>query len=222
MDVATLFGDSCALDGLQPEQRVRFDVGRRWVYVVMDCATRCILGFRIVATPNAEDAVRALQLAAVDKTPIAEAAGCRSPWSQAGGIGILVTDQGSAFAFEAFRTAVIDLESTYEAPPAGVPKLRARIERLFRTFGQQLAPMLIGRTFSNSVERGDYPSEDWAALTDDELAEIFTLFIVDIYHNTPHSGLKGETPANAWKRLSNEQNVTPPPNANARRFSTLR
>ena len=78
--------------------------------------------------------------------------------------------------------------------------------------------MLIGRTFSNSVERGDYPSEDWAALTDDELAEIFTLFIVDIYHNTPHSGLKGETPANAWKRLSNEQNVTPPPNANARRF----
>ncbi|WP_313138254.1 Mu transposase C-terminal domain-containing protein [Paracoccus jeotgali] len=38
-----------------------------------------------------------------------------------------------------------------------------------------------------------------------------------IYHNTPHAGLKGETPANAWKRLSAEQGVTPPPDANTRR-----
>ena len=128
-----------------------------------------------------------------------------------------MTDQGSAFAAEIFRMAVADLGATYEAPPAGVPKLRARIERIFRTFGQQLAPMLIGRTFSNPTDRGDYPSEQWAALTDDELAEIFTLFVVDIYHNTPHSGLKGETPANAWKRLSTEQGVTPPPDANQRR-----
>lgn len=217
VDVATLLGESGALDGLPPEQRARFEVGRRWIYVVMDCATRCILAILIVATPNAEDAIRALQLVTVDRTPIAEAAGCQSSWSQAGGIGILVTDQGSAFASEDFRTAVIDLGSTYEAPPAGVPKLRHRIERVLRTFGLQLAPMLIGRTFSNSVERGDYPSEEWAALTDDELAQIFTLFIVDIYHNTPHSGLNGETPANAWKRLSNEQGVTPPPDANTRR-----
>jgi hypothetical protein len=77
--------------------------------------------------------------------------------------------------------------------------------------------MLIGRTFSNPQERGDYPSEQWASLTDDELATIFTAFIVDIYHNTPHSGLKGETPANAWKRLNAEQGVTAPPDANSRR-----
>lgn len=217
IDLATLLGDSGALDGLRPEDRARFEVGRRWIYVAMDCATRCVLGFRIVVTPNAEDAIRTLNLIIQDKTPIAEAAGCQSTWDQAGSIGVLVTDQGSAFAAEIFRMAVADLGATYEAPPAGVPKLRARIERLFRTFGQQLAPMLIGRTFGNPVERGDYPSEQWAALTDDELAEIFTLFIVDIYHNTPHAGLKGETPANAWKRLSAEQGVTPPPDANQRR-----
>lgn len=217
IDLATLLGDSGALDGLQPEDRAKLEAGRRWIYVAMDCATRCVLGIRIVATPNAEDAIRTLSLIIQDKTPIAEAAVCQSRWDQCGGIGVLVTDQGSAFAAEIFRMAVADLGATYEAPPAGVPKLRARIERLFRTFGQQLAPMLIGRTFGNPVERGDYPSEQWAALTDDELAEIFTLFIVDIYHNTPHAGLKGETPANAWKRLSAEQGVTPPPDANHRR-----
>ena len=217
IDISSLLGESGALDCLRPEDRAKFEVGRRWIYVAIDCATRCILGFRIVATPNAEDAIRTLNLITQDKTPIAEAAGCESRWDQAGGIGVLVTDQGSAFAAEVFRMAVADLGATYEAPPAGVPKLRARIERLFRTFGQQLAPMLIGRTFGNPVERGDYPSEQWASLTDDELAEIFTLFIVDIYHNTPHAGLMGETPANAWKRLSAEQGVTPPPDANHRR-----
>ncbi|OSP54462.1 Mu transposase C-terminal domain-containing protein [Pseudoruegeria sp. SK021] len=217
IDVSTLLGDSGALDGLSPEERARFEVGRRWIYVALDCATRCVLGFRIVATPNSSDAIRTLHMILQDKTSIAEAAGCESIWDQSGGIGALVTDQGSAFAAEIFRMAVADLGSTYEAPPAGVPKLRSRVERIFRTFGLQLAPMLIGRTFSDSRERGDYPSEKWAALTDDELARVFTLFIVDIYHNTPHSGLNGETPANAWKRLSAEMGVTPPPDANHRR-----
>lgn len=217
IDISSLLGDGGALDGLSPADRARFEVGRRWIYVAIDCATRCVLGFRIVATQNTEDAIRTLNLIIQDKTPIAEAAGCESKWDQSGGIGILVTDHGSAFASEIFRMAVADLGATYEAPPAGVPKLRARIERIFRSFGLQLVPMLIGRTFSNPVERGDYPSEQWAALTDDELVQIFTLFIVDIYHNTPHAGLQGETPANAWKRLSAEQGVTPPPDANHRR-----
>ncbi|MCL6285739.1 Mu transposase C-terminal domain-containing protein [Ruegeria sp. 2012CJ41-6] len=217
IDLVSLLGESGALDCLPPEERARFAVGRRWLYVAVDCATRCILGFRLVSTPNADDAIRMLNLIIQDKTPIAVAAGCESSWGQSGGIGQLFTDQGSAFVAEKFRVAVADLGATYEAPPAGVPKLRARIERLFRTFGQQLAPMLIGRTFSDPVARGDYPSEKWAALTDDELAKVFTLFVVDIYHNTPHSGLMGETPANAWKRLEAEQGVTPPPDANQRR-----
>ncbi|MBK4218082.1 transposase [Paracoccus caeni] len=217
IDICSLFDESGALEGLSVEERTKFEVGRRWLYVVLDCATRCVLAFRIVATPNADDAIRTLKLVTEDKTPIAEAAGCESRWEQFGGIGILVTDQGSAFAAEKFRMTVADLGATYEAPPAGVPKLRARIERIFRTFGQRLAPMLIGRTFGNPVERGDYPSERWAALTDGELAQILTLFIVDIYHNTPHAGLQGETPANAWKRLSSEQGVTPPPDANHHR-----
>ena len=217
IDLASLLAESGALDGLPTEERIKFEVGRRWIYAAIDCATRCVLGFRIVETPNAEDAIRTLNLIIQDKTPIAEAAGCQTPWDQSGGVGVLVTDQGPAFASEKFRAAVIELGTTYEAPPAGVPKLRARVERLFRTFGIQLAPMLIGRTFSNPTERGDYPSEQWAALTDDDLAQVFTLFIVDIYHNTPHAGLRGETPANAWKRLSAEQGVTPPPDANHRR-----
>lgn len=80
IDLATLLGDSGALEGLAAEDRAKFAVGRRWIYVAIDCATRCVLGFRIVATPNAQDAIRTLNLIIQDKTPIALAAGCVSRW----------------------------------------------------------------------------------------------------------------------------------------------
>ncbi|MFS4439631.1 Mu transposase C-terminal domain-containing protein [Paracoccaceae bacterium GXU_MW_L88] len=217
IDLMTLLGESGALDYLSEDQRARLDVGRRWICVIIDCATRCILGFRLTKSPNTANAIETLRLATRDKSAIAEAAGCTSPWDQYGGPGAVCSDQGPSFVDIRFKTAVADLGATSEAPVAGVPKLRARIERLFRSLGMQLVPLLIGRTFSNPVARGDYPSETVAALTDDELAQIFTLFIVDIYHNTPHGGLKGETPANAWARLARTQGVTPPPDANQAR-----
>lgn len=77
-------------------------------------------------------------------------------------------------------------------------------------------PELTGRSFANPKERGDYPGEERAALTDDDLIMLFTQFIVDIYHNVPHSGLNDETPANAWARLAKEQGVSAPPDATTR------
>nr|WP_231704083.1 Mu transposase C-terminal domain-containing protein [Cochlodiniinecator piscidefendens] len=35
------------------------------------------------------------------------------------------------------------------------------------------------------------------------------LYVVDVYHNRPHAGLKGETPNNCWKRLGKEKGVVP-------------
>jgi putative transposase len=42
-------------------------------------------------------------------------------------------------------------------------------------------------------------------------------YIVDIYHNTPHEGLLGETPRNAWNRLTKLYGVIPPPDDHKRR-----
>jgi len=213
IDVFSMFDESGLLDGLDPDQRARFAVGRRWLYLAIDVATRCIVGFRLSATQSSEDAVQTLSLISEDKTPLARAAGCESDWPFYGGVGTLSTDQGPAFVALDFTCAVTDLLYTHVGAVAGVPKLRGHIERVFGTFASQLMPELTGRTFSNPIQKGDYPGEDLAALTDEELSRIFTLFIVDIYHNTPHSGLQGRTPANAWKRISKQQGVTAPPDA---------
>ena len=61
------------------------------------------------------------------------------------------------------------------------------------------------------MKRRGHKPEDFAHLTVDELAALLTLWIVDVYHNTPHDGLGGETPRNAWKRLASLVGVRPLP-----------
>jgi len=217
VDVISLLAPSGLLDHLDPAQIARLKSGRRWLYAAIDHATRCILSLRLADSPNGVDAVRTLEEITRDKTDDARAMGCASGWYYFGGIFTVVTDQGSAFISEQFREALDGLGATTERPPAGAPTLRSTIERLFRTFGLKLMPLLAGRTYGNPKERGDYDSNYWASLSDDELIQVLILFVVDVYHNQPHEGLFGETPANCWARLSKEYGVTPPPDGHVRR-----
>ncbi|MGJ8595873.1 Mu transposase C-terminal domain-containing protein [Sulfitobacter sp.] len=215
IDVLSILGDAGCLDGMTPEERSKLSIGRRWIYVAIDVRTRCVVGFRLSKTPSAIDAVSTMAMIMMDKTPLAKAAGCESGWAFSGGCGTISTDMGSAFIADEFRIAVTDIGFNHVTPAAGQPKLRAHVERFFGTLATKLMSMLTGRTFSNSKERGDYPSEARTALTDDDLIELCVRFIVDIYHNEPHKGLLEETPANAWKRLAKEQGVTAPPDSTA-------
>jgi hypothetical protein len=84
-------------------------------------------------------------------------------------------------------------------------------------------PYIPGRTFRNPQERGDYPSDENAALTDDQLAIIFIRYFLDVYHQTPHAGLLKETPHNALQRLGGTVGLPPAlPRAMRRRAFGLR
>lgn len=82
---------------------------------------------------------------------------------------------------------------------------------MFGTFATKLIPRLSGRTFSNTVERGDYDSVARAALNPEEFCSVLVRYIVDVYHRSPHSGLDGETPLDCWNRLVEKFGVQPPP-----------
>ena len=217
LDVISLLTLAGIWDHLPAERQERFESGRRWLYVAIDCATRCILAMRLAATPNSGDAIKALRDIFIDKTRIAQAAGCENSWHHHGGIGTLVTDQGSAFVSDEFQGTVSSLGITAHLPPAGLPWLRGHIESFFRTYGHQLMPLLVGRTFFDTVERGDYPSEQLACLCDDDLITVLLTYVVDIYHNQPHGSLAGETPNHAWSRLVAEHGTSPLPDGLALR-----
>ena len=186
------------------------ELGRYWVCVAMDTASRCLLGLKLSTKPNTEDAKATLWMAMRNKTALASGLGCETPWRQHGHVYHVAVDNGPAFVSVDFKAALSDLAIDYSVLPAGVPRLRGHIERVFRSIATLLMPYLTGRTFSNPQERGDYPSQKYAVHTAESIVELLVRFTVDVYHNRKHSGLEYATPANMWDKLVAEFGWSPP------------
>lgn len=186
------------------------ELGRYWVCVAMDTASRTILGLKLSTKPSVEDAKAVLWMAMRDKTTLASRIGCRSAWRQYGHVYHVLVDNGPAFVNAEFKAALSDLAIDYSVLPAGIPKLRARIERVFRSVAILLMPLLTGRTHSNPRERGDYPSEKYAVHTAESILELLVRFTVDAYHNRGHRSFEYATPNNMWDKLVAEFGWSPP------------
>ncbi|KIC07217.1 transposase, partial [Leisingera sp. ANG-M1] len=215
IDLMTLMHSSGLIDLFTEEERLQLGLdktAKRWTLTVaICCTTRCIVGMVISTAPKARAAVQVLQMVVSNKGQWADLVGALGHWDMHGIPELIVTDCGIAFKSQAFRFACADLGITKELAIAGCPEVRGTIERVFNTFAKDLLPRLSGRTFSDVVTKGDAKPEERAALTLDDLVFVLVRWIVDIYHNNPHRGLGGETPAACWRRLSNEWGVQPSP-----------
>lgn len=216
------FAHSIGLLGLLTEEEQKLcglDKSKaRWFITVAICATtRCIVGMAFSRSAREEASLQVLQMILSDKGKWADATGSLGSWDMHGTPISIVTDNGQAFKSERFRTACADLGITTMRAPAGLPEVRARNERFFHSLNTGLLPRLPGRTFSSIREKGDANPEAGAALTFDDLAFCLVRWIVDIYHNSPHAGLGGETPLHCWRRLTSEWGVQPPPDQADRR-----
>ncbi|NBZ89514.1 Mu transposase C-terminal domain-containing protein [Stagnihabitans tardus] len=117
-----------------------------------------------------------------------------------------------------FRMTAEDLGVMWEMAMNDVPENRGTLERSLGSYASDFAPRLSGHTFSSIMEKGDADPEKRAALTLDDFTFALLRWVIDIYHNTPHHGLGGETPVKAWRRLSKLHGVTPPPDAEMMRL----
>ncbi|MBB4232200.1 integrase catalytic domain-containing protein [Rhizobium mongolense] len=224
IDLFTLLAMTSAWKLFTTEERKALKKIRLWVTVAIDVATRCILALRFsTRAPSAHSSLAALEMVVTSKEHIAEVAGAESRWIHSLIPQEIVTDAGAAFIDASFRAAVATLGCIHTIPPAGMASARGTIESVFRTFGQRYLHYFEGRTFSSPEDRGDYDAEARVVLNVDELCRALTRAIVDIYHHEPHGGLGGETPANAWLRLSREHAMIPPLDQRQRRriFGTV-
>jgi putative transposase len=204
-------------DILTEEDRKHLSTERLKLCLVLDVATRCVLGFRISARSDHQTAIASMAMAVTNKNAIALAAGCRSDWPMQGPPSLVSPDAGGMFIHEDFLNALAASHIVYENAPAGLSHLRGHVERVFGTLNTGLTSFFTGRSFSNIVEKGDYKANERASIFSAQLPQIFTRYIVDIYHHTPHPGLRGETPYTAWKRLVNEFGVRASPTPHQRR-----
>jgi putative transposase len=190
--ILTVTGIWDRLDG-----KVRREVARMNFCAAIDVATKVIVGACLSKTATTAAALKVLRMAVTSKRTYADAVGAALPWDQHGTFETLSADGGSQFNNAEFIAAVAMLGQSPNFPSGGVPLLRGTIESFFRTIGMQLVAKLPGKTFSNVVERRGY-DDGRACIEADELASLLTRWIVDAYHGSPHDGLAGETPHDAW------------------------
>lgn len=195
-------------------------VSRERVYItaVIDHASKALLGLRVHReAPSVMTVLSTLEMVCIDKSDIAARYGCVSPWEQCGGPETVAADSATWYANLGFRVTVTDLGAKAFLPPAGAASARGTVERFFRTSSGRALEFFSGRTFGSIAEKGDYDSEALACLPFDEIVACLTRFYVDVYQNTPHEGLHGETPRDAWSRLLQKDKLRPPPTARRRR-----
>ncbi|KTQ98248.1 hypothetical protein NS226_01515 [Aureimonas ureilytica] len=142
---------------------------------------------------------------------MAAAAGCRSTWAMMCSVSTIAMDGGPENIDVRVRAAIRDTKAQTAYGMAGAPDERGFLERAFRTFDIQFAPLFQGRTFSNVVDKGDYKPEDVAEVLIEVLQPALLRYLVDFYHNAPHSGLAGQTPIDAWIEGTRTYGVLPPP-----------
>jgi putative transposase len=187
-------------------------LGRPWLTLAIDRHSRAIVGFYLsFHAPSAFSVMYCLKCAMLPKEDIlAKYPDIRNQWLCRGIMDLFACDNGMDLHADAFESVCCDLGIEILYCPAGEPQTKGAIERLMRTIAESLFHQLPGTTFSNVGQRGDYGSEGEACIDIETLTHLIVKWIADDYHQTPHKGLSGLTPHQAWLAGEAERTIELP------------
>lgn len=171
-------------------------LGRPWATFAIDVATRCVVGFELsMNAPSSVSVALCIANAVLPKDIEETTPGL---WPMCGIPEVVHVDNGKDFKALALKRGCEQFNIDLRWRPVRTPHYGAHIERLNGTMMKMLH-LLPGTVFSNTRERGDYPSEKKAALTVGELREWMIYKICYHYHAKNHKGI-GCPPLLAWER----------------------
>ena len=190
--------DHTPVDLIVVDEINRKPLGRPWLSLVIDNASRMVCGFLLSMIPPSSISVAlALTHSVVPKDLWQADRELSFEWPVCGLPELVFMDNAKEFHAEALRSAAQEYGIDLEFRPLGRPHFGGHIERLVGTM-MGAVHLIPGTTFSNIAERGDYSSAKNAVMTLPELERWFALQ-VHVYHSTIHSSLK-ITPLAAWKQ----------------------
>ncbi|MDR6935722.1 Mu transposase C-terminal domain-containing protein [Luteibacter sp. 3190] len=193
--------DVCQIDHTLVDVMVVSDdrrtvLGRPWLTVAIDVATRCVLGIYLTMdAPSSVSVALCLEHAMLPKAN--EKCG-RAGWPQYGKVRLVLTDNAKEFHGDPLESGCAEHGIALEFRPPGQPRFGGHIERMMGTL-MRMVHGLPGTTFSNTQARGNYPSERRAAMTLGELRQWLVTRICAYYHVRRHRML-GVAPLVAWDR----------------------
>lgn len=201
--------DHTLLDVLIVDSETGKVIGRPYLTVVLDRASRMVMAFLIhLGAPNTESVLRVIDRAIRPKNEwLSRYPKVINAWPARGLPSRLMPDNAAEFHAGNIHLAFNDLGIELMYPRTRGPQMKGAVERFFRTINVGLIHHLPGTTRSNVKDKGDYPSEKFACLTLHELDGHILEWVVDCYHQKPHRGLKNKTPAEVWKNGESERPI---------------
>ena len=191
--------DHTPLDAILRDETTNLTLGKAILTVAVDKYSRIVTGYYI--SFNAPSSYAVLQCLKQTIRPKDELLkrfpDIKNQWPVFGIPDLLATDNGMDLHAEALKKTCLELGIQILYCPAKAPEMKGSIERFNKTLNGGLIHKLPGTTFSNINERGDYPSEDLAAIDMETLVHLVTKWIVDVYNVTPQRDI-GDTPLNKW------------------------
>lgn len=153
-----------------------------WLTVILDDYSRAVAGYALsFSDPSAIQTALALRQAIWRKG--------RPGWQVCGIPGVLYSDHGSDFTSRHLEQVASDLKIRLTHSMVGRPRGRGKIERFFESVSQVLLPRLPGYGPGGAVRK--------AGLTLSEMAAEIEQFVVEEYHNEPHT-TTGFKPQERW------------------------
>ena len=155
-----------------------------WLTVILDDYSRAVAGYTLsFEAPSALHTALALRQAIWRKTA--------PDWQVCGIPGILYTDHGSDFISQHIEQVCADLKIRLIFSQVGKPRGRGRVERFFNTINQMLLCRLPG------YAPAGYAKQTQPVLDVHGLIQEFERFVLQEYHQTPHSAT-GILPQARW------------------------
>jgi putative transposase len=177
-------------------------VGRAYLTIVTDVATRCILGFCLtLEKPSALSVALCLAQAMCPKEEWLATRSIEHGWPMFGRPRSLVTDSAKEFKGNAFRRGCEDYGICIRYRDRGRVHQGGVVERLLGKLNSVLAtqPGTTGRSVS---DRDQYPAERRARLSFADLERCLALAVID--HNLQQNGRTLKVPASEWDRQAHD------------------
>lgn len=204
--------DHTKVNAIAVDEVSRKPIGRPWVTVILDRATRMCVGFFVTfAPPGTWSVMECLAMALLPKEDaLARVKGLSAPWPCFGGPKVIVPDRGKEFRSLTFVEAVARLGARVEYAPALKAWYKGRIERFIQTLSRHVFERVEGTTFANWFLRNkESIPEKVARTTLTELNEHVTRYIVNVYHRRSHRSL-GSSPLRAYEESVARHGMRPP------------
>lgn len=184
--------DHTPLDIIVVDEIYRLPIGRPYITIAMDIFSRMVYGFYLsVDNPSFFTVGQCLYMGIMPKEEFLRKVGVIGEWD-IWGLPKSMTihiDNAKEFRGKDLKRSCEEHGISVTFRPRETPNYGGHIERIIGTLNQEIHS-LQGTTFSNIQQRGDYDSEHKAVMTIKELEKWVTQFIVNVYHNKPHSSIE--------------------------------